>query len=321
MSLNARISLAGADASETEPEDLFAASLGVIFPDDVTNQHGDSGSSLVYTSPRLPKPLLIDLSEPVGYEERRLFSHHLWNSSLLLAELIERDTLGPADADADAEPAGGRVGSLGHGVSFDVGGKHLLELGAGTALPSIMAGLIGAARLLVTDYPSPALMKTLRTNVERNVRPPLSPFGAVSPSVTVSGHEWGVLDPPASDETASSPDNQEFLAANRHAFDRILCADCLWMPWQHANLHRSIAFFLKETAEARCWVVGGFHTGRPKMREFFAADALAGAGLEVERLWERDCDGQERPWDWDRDEDSTTRKRWLAVGVLKRRAP
>lgn len=316
MSLNARISLAGSDA-EFEPEDLFAASLGVIFPDDVTNQHGDTGSSLVYNSPRLPKTLLIDLADPVGSEERRLFSHHLWNSSLLLAELVERDTLGPSDADAEAEPVGGAPGTLGHGVSFGVGGMHLLELGAGTALPSIMAGLVGAEKIVITDYPAAALMKTLRTNVERNIRPEVSPLGAISPSITVFGHEWGALNPP--DEEGVS-ETKDLLASNKHAFDRLLCADCLWMPWQHANLQRSIAFFLKQTADARCWVVAGFHTGRVKMRDFFAADALADAGLELERIWERDCNGQERPWDWDREEDPTTRKRWLAVGIIKRKA-
>lgn len=314
MSLNARISLAGGDASKDEPEDLFAASLGVIFPDDVTNQHGDTGNSLVYTSPRLPNSLLIDLSDPVADEERRLFSHHLWNASLLLAELVERDTLGPDDVDADADPVGGRSGSLGHGVSFDVSGKHLLELGAGTALPSIMAGLLGAEKVVITDYPAEALMTTLRTNVERNIRPQLSPFGTVSPTVGVFGHEWGVLDPPEDDVSGS----KSFLASSQHAFDRLLCADCLWMPWQHAKLHRSIAFFMKETADARCWVVAGFHTGRVKMRDFFAKDALASEGLEVDRIWERDCNGQERSWDWDRDEDITVRKRWLVIASLKR---
>jgi EEF1A N-terminal glycine/lysine methyltransferase len=313
MSLNARISLAAAD-DELEPEDFFAASLGVVFPDDVTNQHGDTGSSLLYTSPRLPKPLLIDLADPVGYEERKLFSHHLWNSSLLLAEFIERDTLGPSEVDADAEPVGGKPGSLGHGISFNVAGKHLIEVGAGTALPSIMAGILGAEQVVVTDYPAPAIMKTLNANVERNIRPSLSPLGAVSPSITVFGHEWGVFDAPQSD----IPDTS--ISSSKHAFDHVLCADCLWMPWQHANLHRSIEFFLKDTAEARCWVVGGFHTGREKMRGFFDADALAEAGLELERIWERDCDGQERPWAWERDESNTVRKRWLVVGILKRKS-
>jgi hypothetical protein len=55
------------------------------------------------------------------------------------------------------------------------------------------------------------------------------------------------------------------------------------------------------------------------MREFFEREALARVGLEVEHMWERDCNGQDRGWAWDRGiEDVTLRKRWLAVGVLKR---
>lgn len=310
MSLTARISLAGDDASQ--PEDFFASSLGIIFTDDVTNQHGDAENSLLYTSPHLPKPLLIDLADPVGDEDRRLFSHFLWNSSLLLAELIERDSLDGGGA--EGEPAGGKLGSLGHGVSFDVAGHHILELGAGTALPSMMGGLLGAARVVVTDYPAPVIMSTLRTNVSRNIRQELSPLGASLPPVVVTGHEWGVFTPPAD---APADDDKNFFASNEHAFDRILCADCLWMPWQHENLHRSIAFFLKKTPDARCWVVGGFHTGRFKMRGFFDPEALAKAGLEIDKIWERDCNGEERPWSWDLDEDITIRKRWLVVGVLK----
>ncbi|GKT95072.1 nicotinamide N-methyltransferase [Colletotrichum tofieldiae] len=93
------------------------------------------------------------------------------------------------------------------------------------------------------------------------------------------------------------------------------------MPWQHTNLHKSIDWFLRKDGEARCWVVAGFHTGRAKMRDFFAEEALAEAGLDIEAIWERDCDGQEREWAWDRGfEDVTVRKRWLVCAVLKRKA-
>ena len=70
---------------------------------------------------------------------------------------------------------------------------------------------------------------------------------------------------------------------------------------------------------ARAWVVGAFHTGRGQMAPFFEREALAEVGLEVEYLWERDCDGRDREWAWDRGvEDVRVLKRWLAIGVLKR---
>ena len=55
--------------------------------------HGDADRGLIYTSPHLPKPLQISLADPKGDRDRNLFSHYLWNSSLLLAELIETGTL------------------------------------------------------------------------------------------------------------------------------------------------------------------------------------------------------------------------------------
>jgi EEF1A N-terminal glycine/lysine methyltransferase len=56
------------------------------------------------------------------------------------------------------------------------------------------------------------------------------------------------------------------------------------------------------------------------MSGFFDAEALqSDAGLEVERIWERDCDGRERPWVAEQEEeDITVRKRWLVVAVLRR---
>ncbi|GFP59778.1 hypothetical protein ACSS6W_009645 [Trichoderma asperelloides] len=306
--LTSRITLKGDEPAG--PEDYLSTSLGVIFPDDVTNQHGDAEHSLIYASPKLPKPLMIELAEPEGETDRRLFSHYLWNASLLLAEFIERDSLETTtEAEAEAETG------LGEGLSFDTRGLATVELGAGTALPSIMAGLLGAKSVTVTDYPAPAVMKTLRDNVARNIKPDLAPLGAgaslpaVTTDITVEGHEWGVF--------GDSPSS--FPASHAHAADRLFVADCLWMPWQHANLRRSINHFLKKTGSARAWVVAGFHTGRAKMAGFYDADALREeGGVEIERIWERDCDGVERPWDVEREDDITVRKRWLVVAVLKR---
>ncbi|TFA99997.1 Protein N-methyltransferase NNT1 [Trichoderma ghanense] len=328
--LTSRISLQGDEPDG--PEDYLSTSLGVIFPDDIVNQHGDAEHSLIYASPKLPKPLLIELADPEGETDRRLFSHYLWNASLLLAELIERDSLEDGEKDE----------GLGKGISFDTRGLATLELGAGTALPSMMAGLLGAAGVVVTDYPAPAVIKTLRANVSRNIKPELAPAGKeslVTRSVLVEGHEWGVFDAPPQTEQASEPETttttsqpsepettvqaskQEapFPASHKHASDRLFVADCLWMPWQHANLRRSINHFLKRDASARAWVIAGFHTGRPKMAGFFDAEALREeGGVEVERMWERDCDGVEREWNAEREDDITERKRWLVVAVLKR---
>ncbi|KAI0118473.1 hypothetical protein F4776DRAFT_254801 [Hypoxylon sp. NC0597] len=301
MALTSRISLQGPPTSD--PEDYLSSSLGVIFPDDVTNQHGDAEHSLIYTSPHLPRPLHISLADPDQETDRKLFSHYLWNASLLLAEFVEAGALElPLDVGL------GRLTP----ADFDVRGLETLELGAGTALPSLMAALLGAKNVVVTDYPSPTVLETLRKNVTANAKPECSPRNSLAP-LTVEGHAWGELE------------NTPFAAQHRGRFDRVFVCDCLWMPWQHANLHKSIAWFLKDStspSSARAWVIAGFHTGRAKMRGFFEDAALAAEGLEVESIWERDCDGVEREWAWDRgQEDVSERKRWLVIGVLRRRAP
>ncbi|KAG5988887.1 hypothetical protein E4U43_004613 [Claviceps pusilla] len=310
MALTARVALKGDDS--LGPEDYFSASLGVIFPDDVTCQHGDAEHSLIYTSPHLPKPLHIELADPTDETDRRLFSHHLWNASLLLAELVERDSLGvgvvaDADAHVDGVDAGATLAQK--GPTFDIKGKSVLELGAGTALPSIMAGLLGASRVVVTDYPAPAILHTLEQNITRNIQADLSPSSShtTSPScIAVHGHSWG--------DVSSS-----FCQTNRHSFDRVFAADCLWMPWQHENLHRSIDHFLRrDDPKARCWVVASFHTGRHNMKGFFQEEALAKYNLVVDSIWERDCDGKERAWSWDLEEDVSMRKRWQVICLLKR---
>jgi nicotinamide N-methyltransferase len=304
LGLTSRISLTG--PTEEDPEDILSTSLGVIYPDDVTSLHGDADHGLLYTSPHLPRPLQISLSNPQRDEDRRLFSHYLWNSSLLLAEFVEAGTLGlerfGSDPDVSSSP------SLHSPVSsFDVTSLEILELGAGTALPSLLASLLGAGEVTVTDYPSPEILANLREVVTLNAIPSNSPLGTTSP-ISVAGHEWGDLSTP-------------FALENRGRFDRLFVCDCLWMPWQHGKLRKSISWFLKEGIESRAWVVGGFHTGRDTVGMFFDEKELRDEGLEVEMIWERDCDGKEREWVWDDSrgwEDPGVRKRWLVVAILKR---
>ncbi|KAF5018926.1 hypothetical protein F66182_9091 [Fusarium sp. NRRL 66182] len=112
-----------------------------------------------------------------------------------------------------------------------------------------------------------------------------------SSAISVHGHLWGELSDP---------------------FDRIIAVDCLRMPWQHANLHRSIAFFLERTPEARCWIAAGLRTGWPKMSGISNIEALKEVGLE------RGCTGVERVWDTERGDDDVTERKftssnWISV--------
>jgi hypothetical protein len=267
--------------------------------------HGDHRHGLLYTSPHLPKPLHISLADPAGEDDRLLMSHYLWNASLQLALFIEAGTLGlTQDQDEGGERTPRSTSTLPPGT-FDVRGLRCMELGAGTALPSLMASLLGAERVQVTDYPAATTIGNLREVVSRNCVPENSPVGRVA-SVSVEGHGWGNLSTP-------------FAAENKGVFDRLFVCDCLWMPWQHDSLRRSVGWFLKEGQQSRAWVVAGFHTGRESMRGFFGEEELRTEGLETERIWEVDCNGVEREWAWDRGrEDERARKTWLVVAILRR---
>ncbi|KFX91453.1 hypothetical protein V490_05897 [Pseudogymnoascus sp. VKM F-3557] len=279
--LTDKIRLSGPET--TDPEDYFGQSLGVIFPDDITNQHGDVDHGVIYESPRFGE-IKLELADPKGDDNRKLFSHFLWNSGLQLAEFIEEEG------------------------KWDVKGKRVLELGAGTGLSGLVAARAGAESVVITDYPAPEVVANIRKNVEVNL-PEGMRIGQDGKPATcrVEGHEWGKL---LADD--------KFVQDHKASFDVILVADCLWMPWQHAALMESISWFL--SPGGRAWVVSGFHTGRAKMRGFYDAALLAEHGMEVDSIVERDPEGIEREWVTDRGfEDVTERKRWLVISALRKR--
>lgn len=279
--LTDKIRLSGPET--TDPEDYFGQSLGVIFPDDITNQHGDLDHAVIYLSPRFGE-IKLELADPQGDDNRKLFSHFLWNSGLQLAEFIEEEG------------------------AWDVRGKKVLELGAGTGLSGLVAARAGAESVVITDYPAPEVVANVRKNVEVNLPEEMRIGRGGNPATClVEGHEWGKL---------SGDDS--FVQGHKGSFDVILVADCLWMPDQHAALMESIAWFLSPGGKA--WVVAGFHTGRVKMRDFYDAELLTKHGMEVESIVERDPEGREREWVTDRGfEDVTERKRWLVISVLRKR--
>lgn len=164
-----------------------------------------------------------------------------------------------------------------------------------------MSVLAGAEEVVLSDYPSPAILANARSNLERNVPK------EQQRKLTVQGHEWGVL-------------TDHFSKAYANYFSRILCADCLWMDGEHYGLAQSMEHFLSRKDDARVWVIAGFHTGRAKIVSFF--DIAAQAGLGTEHIWERDADGNEREWVRERNggqEDAAGRNKWLVIAILKRK--
>ncbi|KAJ5934586.1 hypothetical protein N7466_004133 [Penicillium verhagenii] len=172
-----------------------------------------------------------------------------------------------------------------------------LVVAEGAALPSLICALAKASKVTSTDHPSsPALAGSIAYNMSHNLR------------------------------NTQRPHRQscQFNHMNGGGFTRMIAADCVWMPWQHENLVRTMNWFL--ALGGKVWaVVTGFYTGREVVAGFL--DLAVESGLEIEQIFERDLvecheDGREirREWDPKREGDSIdNRRRWGLVAVLKRK--
>jgi hypothetical protein len=102
------------DIDET-PEDIFASAPGLIFTDDLRNQHGDPGATIVYKSSRFGN-IELKTADPETEDERKLFGHYLWNAGIKMAELVGGADVGDGDG------------------KWSVKGRRVLEVGAGGSL-------------------------------------------------------------------------------------------------------------------------------------------------------------------------------------------
>jgi len=146
-----------------------------------------------------------------------LFAHKVWSGSKLLAQyLLDNPSL--------------------------VKDRRTVELGSGTALPSLVALSLGSQCSILTDYPNPHVLQSLRHTVGYNWD---SCQGSPS-RVAVLGHEWGSDVSPIfhTVETimASSSSSSSSLA-----FHVILLSECLWNHSCHEKLATSIHSLLHPT--------------------------------------------------------------------------
>ncbi|KPI42434.1 Protein N-methyltransferase NNT1 [Cyphellophora attinorum] len=377
MSLLTRISVPAPPSPEAE--DIFSSALTTIFTDDAINSWGSPGSSITYRSPTFGP---LELNVPVHPDEeqgRKLFAHYLWNAGVVAADAIESASSGDGDPIGQQNDLGNeeapRVPGEWDTRYWDIRGRRVLELGAATALPSLICILCGASTCTITDHPSsPALTGG---SIEKNVRSNLfiyqdpndehSPFQRRSRSeINIYGYAWGTddfYDPKSYGKrvqplpAASLPPTAALTPGGYPTVDKIIVADCLWMPSQHGNIVKTILDFLdpatsnnSTTTDAKtvpcALVVAGFHTGRAIVRDFFALatdhpsittessspssppqDGPANgninndAHLKLATIFETDTSGNRRDWIWDdvrEGEGKWEAKRWCVVGVLVR---
>lgn len=114
--------------------------------------------------------------------------------------------------------------------------KCVLELGAGAALPSMVATVNGAKKVVVTDYPDLDLINILRENITRN----LSKYLDI---VQVEGYTWGY----------DASDILNLLSpASQQKFDLIILCDLIFNHTQHRAMLQSCRQCLSEDGEIYC---------------------------------------------------------------------
>lgn len=199
------------------------------------------------------------------------FAHLLWNGGKVLADFL------------------GRRGDV-------VRGKRVVELGAATALPSLVALRRGCAFACVCDLPRPRLLGVIRANVERSRAPrarcqvrgyqfyKFSP-GALTMGAAAYDRTYGDGAPrvwPGPSRAAAVARRLSVAPADDGAFDVALVADMVYLHDLHAGLVDTLAGVLKPGGAAYVTFMHRFEGKEHGDLRFF--DLARDAGLDSERL-------------------------------------
>lgn len=234
-------SSSGGDEDDDE-YDIFESSMESLF-----GQHqAASGRPGQMCRLNLGEGTVLQYKIPVHRDDSntRLFAHYQWDAGLHLALMLHKK------------------GQLRNGVKADgldgVQGRHVLELGAGTGLPSLACALGGAAQVVVTDYPDEGIIQTIKENIDMcNVASHARAFGL----------DW-------TDASQVTRILQESPLSD--GYDLILCADTLWLSDFHTPLLDTICRLLKRSKSSRVVLLSGFHTGRRVLTAFYRRAVEAG---------------------------------------------
>ncbi|KAI9505963.1 hypothetical protein BX070DRAFT_187264 [Coemansia spiralis] len=138
-----------------------------------------------------------------------LWGHYLWNAAKTFANYL--------DSHKDI-----------------VRGRSVLELGAAGALPSLVAAINGASRVVITDYPDLDLVGNIRKTVSMNMPEKLD-----DGSVMVEGYKWGY---DIERIQMMSPDSSR-------TFDVLILCDLVFNHSEHGGLLRSVGELMKKPGQ------------------------------------------------------------------------
>ncbi|KAJ8090195.1 Protein N-terminal and lysine N-methyltransferase efm7 [Marasmius tenuissimus] len=140
-----------------------------------------------------------------------LWGHYLWNSALCLASHLDQ-----------------------HAKEL-CRDRCVLELGAGGGLPSIIAALNGAQKVVITDYPDTALVENMNHNVDENISE-----SQIREHVSIEGYIWGTPVKPLLNALPTSKD----------MYDLIILSDLIFNHSQHDALLKTCEESLTPTRQS-----------------------------------------------------------------------
>ena len=162
-----------------------------------------------------------------------LWGHHLWQAGRLISNHLEKNP------------------SL-------VRGRTVLELGAGAGLPSLVCAVLGAKKVVVSDYPDADLIRNLWRNIE-GVPAALLPDqksgeeeggGDGEKTVVAEGYCWGADVSPLTSHLPPAPAGD----AEELRFDVLILADLLFNHSEHGKLVSTIEMTLSKKEDAKALV-------------------------------------------------------------------
>lgn len=192
-----------------------------------------------------------------------LEGHHLWNGGRFISKWLEE------------RPE-------------EVKGKTVLELGAASGLPSLMCGVLGSRKVVMTDYPEQQLIDNMVSNVGE-WKAVLHPEEGDVARVMVEGFKWSegpervlrYLAMPSEGKEGDGGENDQ------PKFDVLILADLLFLANQHENLVKVIETTMSRRRESKAFVF--FTSYRPWMQErdmsFF--DLARERAFLVEKVFEK----------------------------------
>jgi EEF1A N-terminal glycine/lysine methyltransferase len=190
-----------------------------------------------------------------------LEAHHLWNGSRVISDFFESDPSRVKD-------------------------KTVLEIGAGAGLPSLVCGMLGAEKVVVTDFPDADLVSNMQKNVDECDDAHAKEDGRIRKTVSATGHVWGGDPKPL---LALLPDSPE-ANSSEHGFDVLILADLLFRHSEHARMLTSVEQTMKKSPDSTAYVF--FTSYRPWLQHkdlaFF--DLAREKGFVVEKVVELKMD-------------------------------